>query len=63
MDALTLIVLIVAALALLRGTLRPMPPQIVYVQPAPSAPSGGLGCLLAVAMFLLLLVLMGIVRI
>ena len=62
MDALTLIILVVAALALLRGSLRPTP-QIIYVEPAPAEPAGGFGCLLAGAMFLALLVLTGIVKI
>ena len=64
MDALTLIILVVAALALLRGSLQPtQPPQIIYVQPTPAEPAGGLGCLPAGAMFLILLVLTGIVKI
>lgn len=64
MEFLSLLALVVAIVALLRGAFRTPPaPQVIYIPVPQSEPeASGAGCLLLIILGLVLLVLLGVIR-
>lgn len=64
MEFLSLLALVVAVVALLRGAFRAPPaPQIVYIpMPQPEPTASGAGCLPLIVAALVALVLLGVIR-
>jgi len=64
MEFLSLLALVVAVVALLRGAFRTPPaPQVIYIPvPQPEPEASGAGCLTLIVVGLVLLVLLGVIR-